>query len=372
MLAAPLLLPAADWQLLREGANLSPVRATLKGDKLYYALPDIFQPLGGSVERDPITRQFVALLAGRRVQLDPQRPLFTIEMKTYVLTAMPIEKDKTAYLPLDFYEQALPVLTGETLNADAARAVLLLKSIALRPQPVSDATPSPGVAGKKVTLVLDAGHGGAEEGALGPTGLKEKEVSLSLVLRIKTLLEKEGNLRVLLTRPDDRTLVLKDRPALANQEKASLFLSIHLNASPGADSHGSETYYLGRMSDNDATARLVAAENAGVVNDKDGLQLVLWDMAQNASLKDSAALAGAVQKQLNDLLATPDRGVKQAPFAVLKGARVPAVLVEVAFITNAQEENKLKSGEFLDKAAAAIGAAIKNYLKLRGEVISAP
>ena len=222
-----------------------------------------------------------------------------------------------------------------------------------------------------MTIVLDAGHGGAEEGALGPTGLKEKEVSLSLVLRVKTLLEKEGNLRVLLTRPHDRTVALKDRPAIANQEKAALFLSIHLNASPGADSHGSETYYLGRMSDNDSTARLVAAENAGVVNDKDGLQLVLWDMAQNASLKDSAALAGAVQKQMNDLLATPDRGVKQAPFAVLKGSRVPAVLVEVAFISNPQEENKLKSGEFLDKAAAAIGTAIKNYLKLRGEVVSA-
>lgn len=371
LLAAPLLLNAADWQLQREGTPLSPVRATLKGDKLYYALPDIFQPLGGSVERDPITRQFVALLAGRRVQLDPQRPLFTIEMKTYVLTAMPIEKDKTAWLPLDFFTQALPVLTGETLTPDAARAVLTLSSVAARPQPVKDGTPS-AAPGKKVTLVLDAGHGGAEDGALGPTGLKEKEVSLSLVLRIKALLEKEGNLRVLLTRPDDRTLVLKDRSALANQEKAALFLSIHLNAAPGADSHGSETYYLGRMSDGDATARLVAAENAGMVHDKDGLQLVLWDMAQNASLKDSAALALAVQKQMNDLLATPDRGVKQAPFAVLKGARVPAVLVEVAFITNAQEENKLKSGEFLDKAAAAIGTAIKNYLKLRGEVISAP
>ena len=131
---------AADWQLQREGSPLSPVRATLKGDRLYYALPDIFQPLGGSVERDPITRQFVALLAGRRVQLDPQRPLFTIEMKTYVLTAMPIEKDKTAWLPLDFYEQALPVLTGETLTPDAARAVLTLKTIAARPQPVKDAT----------------------------------------------------------------------------------------------------------------------------------------------------------------------------------------------------------------------------------------
>lgn len=367
----PQLARAADWQLQREGANLSPVRATLKGDKLYYALPDIFQPLGGSVERDPITRQFVALLGGRRVQLDPVKPLFTIEMKTYVLTAMPLEKDKVAYLPLDFYEQALPVLTGETLAPDAARAVLTLKAVAARPQPVRDATTVP-AAGKKVTIVLDAGHGGAEEGALGPTGLKEKEISLSLVLRLKTLLEKEAGLRVLLTRPDDRTIPLKDRPALANQEKAALFLSIHLNAAPGSDSHGSETYYLGRMSDNDATARLVAAENAGMVNDKDGLQLVLWDMAQNASLKDSAALAGAVQKQLNDLLATPDRGVKQAPFAVLKGARVPAVLVEVAFISNAQEEGKLKSGEFLDKAAGAIGTAIKNYLKLRGEVASAP
>ena len=148
LLALALTTRAADWQLLREGANLSPVRATLKGDKLYYALPDIFQPLGGSVERDPITRQFVALLSGRRVQLDPQRPLFTIEMKTYVLTAMAVEKDKTVYLPLDFYEQALPVLTGETLLPDAARAVLTLKTVADRPLPVKDAMPPAAPAGK--------------------------------------------------------------------------------------------------------------------------------------------------------------------------------------------------------------------------------
>ncbi len=361
-----LFVRAADWQLLRAGQPAAPVRALLKGDRLFFALPDLFQPLGGSVELDPITRQTVAVLQGRRVQFDAKQPLFTVELKTYVLTAMPFEKDKTVYCPLDFFSQALPLLTGQVLTTEAARAEMTLAASAvISPAPVRDtAPPPPAPEVKRVTVVLDAGHGGAEEGALGPSGLKEKDVSLALVLRLQKRLEQEG-FRVILTRGDDRTVALRDRPAAANQENAALFLSIHLNSNAGSDPHGSETYYLGRLSGNDSTARLVAAENAGAVPDTSGLSLVLWDMAQNAAARDSAALALAIQKEMNALLATPDRGVKQAPFVVLKGSRVPAVLVEVAFISNPQEESKLRSGEFLDRAASALNKAVKNYLGMR-------
>ncbi len=356
---------AADWQLVRERAAATPVRAALKGDRLFFALPDVLVPLGGAVEIDPISRQPVASLGGKRIQFDPRQPLFTVEMRTYVLTAMPFEKERVVYLPADFYSQALPLLAGVTPRLDAAAAKFELVAADASARPVRDANPPPPPApSKKITLVLDPGHGGAEEGASGPGGLKEKDATLALALRLKPALEKEGY-RVLLTRSDDRQVALRERPALANQEKAALFISLHMNSAPSPEPHGSEVYYLGKLTSDDATARLVNAEDAGVVEAGDGLSLVLWEMAQNAAAKDSAALAGSLQKQLNDLLGTPDRGVRQAPFAVLKGSRVPAVLVEVAFISNPGEEAKLKSGEFLDKAAAAAAAAVKNYFALR-------
>jgi len=358
-------LHAADWEMLRPGQPAAPVRALLKGDRLFFALGDVLTPLGGAVETDPITRQVVATLGGRRVQFDARQPLFTIEMKTYVLTALPFEKERAVFVPQDFYTQALPLLAGFAVTADAAAAKLTLSPSDGGGKPVRDANPPPPPpASKRMTVVLDPGHGGSEEGANGPGGLKEKDATLALALRLKPALEREGY-RVILTRADDRTVPLRDRPALANQEKAALFISIHMNSSPVAGPHGTEVYYLGKLSSDDATARLVAAENAGVVEDGNGLSLVLWDMAQNAAARDSATFAVAVQNRMNDLLATPDRGVRQAPFVVLKGSRVPAILVEVAFISNPQEEAKLKSGEFLDKAAAALTAAVKNHLALR-------
>jgi N-acetylmuramoyl-L-alanine amidase len=219
-------------------------------------------------------------------------------------------------------------------------------------------------------IVLDPGHGGVETGAVGPGGLQEKDVTLDLARRVKALLDRQYT--VVLTRDDDRILPLDDRTAIANQNRAELFLSIHLNASKRKSAVGAETYFLSTDA-TDAEARTLAAmENKAyrapeapsveVAGDR-GLELILWDLAQNTYLAESSKLAETVQRELNAQTGVRDRGVRQAPFRVLMGATMPAILVETGFISNPEEEARLKDDAYKDKIAAGIAQAVSEFRK---------
>jgi N-acetylmuramoyl-L-alanine amidase len=231
-------------------------------------------------------------------------------------------------------------------------------------------TAAPAPAGKAApVIVIDPGHGGVEPGAIGPTGLAEKDLTLDLARRLKALLEKQGN-TVVLTRDDDRVLPLDDRTAIANHNKAILFISIHLNASKRKSAVGAETYYLSTAA-TDAEARTLAgienkayqapgsdAAGAPGTPPDHGLELVLWDLAQNGFIAESSRLAEAVQVELNAMTGVRDRGVRQAPFRVLMGATMPAILVEAGFISNPEEEARLKDDAYKEKIAEAIARAV--------------
>jgi N-acetylmuramoyl-L-alanine amidase len=235
-------------------------------------------------------------------------------------------------------------------------------------------------AASQPVVVLDPGHGGIETGAVGPSGLEEKDVTLDLARRLKPLLERQG-LTVVLTRDEDRVMPLDDRTAIANQNRAELFVSLHVNASKRKSAVGAETYFLSTDS-TDAEARTLAALENKAYAPPDpaggstpatgtpdrGLELILWDLAQNSYLAESSRLAELVQREMNGLAGTKDRGVRQAPFRVLMGATMPAVLVEVSFISNPEEESRLKDGAAKDKIVDAISRAIVAY---RRDVASA-
>lgn len=218
-------------------------------------------------------------------------------------------------------------------------------------------------------VVLDAGHGGVEHGATGPSGLMEKDVTLALARRLKRELEQtHPAISVVLTRDEDRMLPLDERTAIANHNRADLFVSIHVNASPRSDATGAETYYLSADATDDEARRLAALENlgegdsSGAVGPK-SLEMVLWDLAQNQHLAVSSALAESMQSHLNRLAGTRNRGVRQAPFRVLMGATMAAVLVEVGFISNPAEEEQLRSPEYRDRIVEAMSAAISEFLQ---------
>ncbi|HYH44875.1 MAG TPA: N-acetylmuramoyl-L-alanine amidase [Thermoanaerobaculia bacterium] len=232
------------------------------------------------------------------------------------------------------------------------------------------------------TIVIDPGHGGTETGAVGPSGVLEKELTLLLAQTLAARLQGRMPVRVLLTRYEDANLPHDTRTAIANQNKADLFVSIHLNSSLGAGANGAETYFLSSRATDPLAARSAAAENVaappsptpsptpGAVR-SDGaeprdpaaedLQLILWDLAQAHHLSESQRFAGLIQAELNQALQLKNRGVKQAPFRVLMGAAMPAVLVELGFLSNPDEEKKLQDPAYRAELAEALVRAIARY-----------
>lgn len=215
-------------------------------------------------------------------------------------------------------------------------------------------------------VVIDPGHGGEEEGAIGPSGVKEKNVVFSVAKKLKNLIEQRAGLEVFLTRDGDIGKSLDERVSIANNMKADLFLSIHTNASVRKNAKGAETYFLSLDATDEDARRVSQIENLGEgLEENSDLKLILWDMAQSAYLKQSSVLAESIQSELNSLLGTKDRGVKQAPFKVLMGVTSPAVLVEIGFITNPEEEKKLKAESFQENIAEAIYRGILRYIRQR-------
>lgn len=213
-------------------------------------------------------------------------------------------------------------------------------------------------------VAIDAGHGGEDRGARGPKGLGEKEAALAIALDLKRALEGQG-FQVVMTREDDTFVPLWNRARLANEAGADLFLSLHLNAARARGARGSEVYFLSLGKGDEDAAEVAALENAGAGQAPASDNLVegiLDDLAQKAYLKDSERLAVAVLAQLNRLGAVKQRGVKQAPFVVLRGAAMPAVLVESTFISNPKEEVKLKEPAFRRRVAEAITRGVQQFV----------
>ena len=164
-------------------------------------------------------------------------------------------------------------------------------------------------------------------------------------------------------------MALDDRTGIANHERADLFVSIHANASPRANAHGAETYFLSRGATDDESRKLAALENQvlGEARGHEGtdLELILWSLAQNQYIKESQDFAETIQKELNDSLGITDRGVKQAPFKVLVGATMPAVLVEVGFLTNPEEEKRLRDQDYKNKIVNALFQSVRKFRAAR-------
>lgn len=231
----------------------------------------------------------------------------------------------------------------------------------------------PGALAKQLALgvhriVIDPGHGGKDYGAPGyQRGVYEKDINLMLARRLARKIRKELGYEVIMTRNSDRYLTLEERTAIANTKNADLFISIHTNASRNRRAYGIETFYLNLATDNDAI--LVAArENATSTKNISDLETILSDLMQNAKINESSRLAVYVQKSMcrylgNHYSRVRGKGVKQAPFYVLLGAQMPAILIETSFISNPRECRRLRSTAYQDRISEAIILGIKRYIR---------
>ena len=215
------------------------------------------------------------------------------------------------------------------------------------------------------TIVIDPGHGGKDPGAIA-FGMKEKDIVLKVANRLAEHLRNDLGANVILTRTGDFFLPLEERTAIANTNDADLFISLHINAHPSPQVRGFETYFL-NLSTNDEAMRVAARENATSTHQMSDLQDILSDIMQNSKINESSRLAQQVHTNIFARLVTPpytlkNMGVKQAPFYVLIGAEMPAILIELAFISNPEDAKLLADDVFIDKMTGTISGGILRYV----------
>jgi N-acetylmuramoyl-L-alanine amidase len=228
------------------------------------------------------------------------------------------------------------------------------------------------------TIVLDPGHGGSDQGCIGATGLMEKDVTLAIALKLRDLIESDPDLRsdevrVVLTRDDDSSLSLEDRAAKANSVDGDLYISIHINSHPVRSAYGAETYILSLTASDEHAQKVAENENldlsteseAGSSSGEDDLKLILFDVIHKKYIEESKFVADVIQAEFHSNLQSRDRGVKQAPFRVLKGVAMPAVLVEVDYISNPAKERELQTEEYRARIAESLLHAIKEYKRIK-------
>ncbi len=245
--------------------------------------------------------------------------------------------------------------------APLAAALLALSAAAKGPAPARE---------KPFVVVLDPGHGGDQDGALSPAGVREKDLTLQIAQRLGAALRRRG-VRVVLTRTGDLSVPLANRPAIADAIRADLFVSVHLNSMPTAEQRqrtsGIETYFLSADA-TDAHATAVAArENADRIageeklDPSDPVAGILSDLADAESLAESSRVAYLLHERLVAALGAEDHGVKQAPFYVLAGARMPAVLLELGFVSHEADAAKLVTRSYQERIAEAIAEGIAAF-----------
>lgn len=229
-------------------------------------------------------------------------------------------------------------------------------------------------AGRLKTIVIDPGHGGHDTGAVGPTGVEEKDVNLSVALVLADILRDRLGSTVLLTRTEDVFIGLEERTEFANRHMADVFISVHSNAALNRSVEGVETYFLSFDATDDDAMRLAEMENAaahagGRISPEESgdISAILSDLTRTAAHHDSSRLAESVQSSMLKAAGNENRGVKQAPFMVLSGAGMPAILVEVGFITNPAGEKRLSSKKSRFKTAASIAEGVADFERMQAK-----
>lgn len=393
--------PAADYTRVTIESDRALAARHFLAEGPYRLVLDIDQ-----LELDPALRELVGqirpddpYIAGVRVgQYQPHVVRLVLDLKQAVVPQQFALTPVAAYryrLVLDLRPVVEPdpllalIRDQEAAQAQAARAVEdalgdLIARVDRRPQAPASApplmTPAPDVAtppteaerrgvDRLVIVAVDAGHGGEDPGAIGPTGLREKDVVLAIALALRDELNQQRNLRVMLTRSGDYFVPLYERVRKAQRVQADLFVSIHADAFMRPQARGASVFALSARGASSATARWMAerenrADVVGGINvDSQDAQVVrtMLDMSTAAQIKDSLELGREVLRRIGRVGKLHKREVEQAGFAVLKAPQIPSILVETAFISNPVEEDKLRDPDYRNALVQAIASGIRRY-----------
>ena len=314
------------------------------------------------------TEKIIFYVDNKKIKVTNDIAFILIEDSLYQLSSKVIKDKNDYYLPIDSFFNIINNLSNDFSAAlTSQRISFSTKKITVTPNKKVDLSNEKQKWEFK-TIVIDAGHGGKDPGAVGYRGTKEKDIALDVAKRLEKKLSKNLNVKIVMTRDEDIFLRLSERTKIANENNGSLFISIHTNAAEDRRASGFETFLIG-PNKNEAAVRVAARENAvleleGISGQKlTNEDLIKATIAQSAFASKSEQFAAMVQGEIKKRVQSKDRGVKQAGFYVLMGASMPNVLVELGFISNPSEEKKLRSPQYRDQLATAIYRAVEQYQK---------
>lgn len=314
------------------------------------------------------TEKIIFYIDGKKIKITNQIAFIIIDDNLYQLSSNVVKQNNNYYVPTESFLNIINNLSTSISLTFKTNQINLSNLIELPKKTVKVDLKSEKEKWEFKTIVIDAGHGGKDPGAVGYRGTKEKDIALDVAKRLEKKLTKNMDIKVVMTRDEDVFLRLSERTKIANENNGSLFISIHTNAAEDRRASGFETFLIG-LNKNEYAAKVAARENAVLeLEGKSGQELTGEDLiqatiAQAAFASSSETFADMVQKEIKKRVQSRDRGVKQAGFVVLARASMPNVLVELGFISNPAEEKKLRSPQYRDQLATAIYRAVQQYEK---------
>jgi N-acetylmuramoyl-L-alanine amidase len=313
----------------------------------------------------------------------PRRPAWEYTTRTnrgHLIVSFRVSGSVTGdvFRDVESNDLIVALATSGTQASDETEARRILTSLPVPEQPVASAVNVPAREETSVTgaalrwridrIAIDAGHGGKDPGAVGAGRVREKDVVLPIALKLGQYLEERLGVEVIYTRSSDQFVELRERGRVANREEADLFISIHANSTANRSAYGTETFFLG-MNKGGPAQKVIERENSVIQLEQDQAHydqfdqaaLVRLQLAQSAFLNKSEELAARIEEQFSDRVGRRSRGVKEGNLQVLWAAAMPAVLVEVGFVSNASEARFLGTRQGVDYMASAIFRAVRDY-----------
>jgi N-acetylmuramoyl-L-alanine amidase len=330
-----------------------------------YDLSTVRVVLDGTTSKDAATANLkdpnrIVVDVTKAIAVAPPAPKAITTLTPPTSPATPVTTQPTTSVAQQVTTETAPVLVAS--EAGAVNPALAGRVIAAKPTSLGDRSLIRSLGLKLSRVVIDAGHGGHDTGSIGPSGLTEKELVLDVAKRLQMLIETQLGAEVVMTRESDTFVSLESRTQLANDEKADLFLSIHANSSPEKSVRGVETFFLNLNTQSRDALATATRENAASEKKIHELQDLLQKIVLNDKADESRELAKHIQQSMSKRgNAGSNRGVKQAPFVVLIGATMPSVLAEISFISNPDEEKRLKGPEYRQQIAESLFQGIKSY-----------
>ena len=314
------------------------------------------------------TEKIIFYIDDKKIKITNQIAFVMIEDNLFQLSSKTVKQNNDYYVPTESFLSIINSLSTSISISLDTNQINLERIIEIPKKTVKVDLKSEKEKWEFKTIVIDAGHGGKDPGAVGYRGTKEKDIALDVAKRLEKKISKNMDVKVVMTRDEDVFLRLSERTKIANENNGSLFISIHTNAAEDRRASGFETFLIG-LNKNEYAAKVAARENAVLeLEGKSGQELTGEDLiqatiAQAAFASSSETFADMVQKEIKKRVQSRDRGVKQAGFVVLARASMPNVLVELGFISNPAEEKKLRSPQYRDQLATAIYRAVQQYEK---------